>query len=210
MKKLTRQQRIRWTIILAMAVLGSSIWVWDEVIKDRVIPKRWGVVEQGEIYRSGQLSSALVEKTLAQNGIEVVVSLTGDKPNDPDHLAEQAASKKLGIDLLRFPLGGNGTGDIDHYVEAIAAMEQAKRDGKPVLVHCAAGTQRTGGVVACYQLLVEGKPRDVVLAGLKRYGWREDDNPALLPFINEHMAYLAQRLKTLGGIDHIPDPLPVL
>ena len=48
--------RTLWIIGLAVAIIGGSIWVWEDVLEDRLIPKRWGVVEAGAIYRSGQLS----------------------------------------------------------------------------------------------------------------------------------------------------------
>ena len=51
-------------IAIIVAVIGSSIWVWEEVVEDRISPKRSGVVVPGEVYRSGQLSPALVRKTL--------------------------------------------------------------------------------------------------------------------------------------------------
>lgn len=45
-----------------IAITGAGIWLWDKVIQDRIIPKRWGVVEEGKIYRSGQFSTSFVKK----------------------------------------------------------------------------------------------------------------------------------------------------
>jgi protein tyrosine/serine phosphatase len=207
--KTTKKQHIQ-RIVLAVVLIGAGFWLWHDVIQDRVIPKRWGAVEQDAIYRSGQLSAALIEGTLEKNHIKVIVSLTGDKPDDPDHIAEHEAADKLGIELLRFGLGGDGTGDIEHYAQAIAAIVEAKQEGKPVQVHCAAGTQRTGGVIACYRLLVLGDPKADVLREMRAYDWDPKDNPKLVPYINEHMHTLAMRLVELGVIESVPDPLPLL
>ncbi|MCF7975279.1 MAG: dual specificity protein phosphatase family protein [Phycisphaerae bacterium] len=207
--KTTKKQLIQ-RIVLTVVLVGAGIWLWHDVIRDRVLPKRWGTVEQGAIYRSGQLSKSLIESTLEKNHIRTIISLTGEKPDDPDHIAEKAAADKLGIELLRFGLGGDGTGDIEHYAQAIAAIVKAKQEGKPVQVHCAAGTQRTGGVIACYRLLVLGDPKADVIREMRAYDWDPKDNPKLVPYINENMHTLATRLVALGVIESVPDPLPLL
>jgi protein tyrosine/serine phosphatase len=196
--------------ILAVCLVGGGVWFWDGVVKDRVIPKRWAVVEEGRIYRSGQLSAALVKKMLQRHGIQVIVSLNGAAPQDRDQQAEQKAAEELGVELLRFPLRGDGTGDVGHYTQAVAAVAEARRQGKPVLVHCAAGAQRTGGVIACYQLLLEHLPPAEVVAEMRQHGWDPRDNPALLKYLNQNLGEIATRLREQGVIEEIPDPLPVL
>lgn len=197
-------------VILVVCIVGGGIWLWEEVIEDRVIPKRWGTVKEGSIYRSGQLSSALVERTLRNHGIEVIVDLTHELPDDRNQQAELRAAEKLGIQHVRFPLRGDGTGDITNYARAIAAVVEAERAGRRVLLHCAAGVQRTGGVLACYRLLVEGQSPKPVVKELMGHKWDPKDNPALLEYVNENLGRLAVLLQEMGVIDSIPDPLPVL
>ncbi len=206
----TNTKRIWLLVIGLMAVVGAGIWVWEDVIEDRLIPKRFGVVEQGRIYRSGQLSAALVKKVLVEHNIKVIVDLNSRQPDNPDQQAETQAADELNIRLLRFPLGGKGTGDINEYAGAITAISQAEKNKLPVLIHCAAGTQRTGGVIAAYRLFVQKKKPDLVISELKRYGWDPKDNPMLLPYLNNNMADLAILLKQSGVIDEIPQPLPQL
>ena len=55
--------RLLLTIGVIVAVIGGGIWVWEEVLEDRLIPKRFGVVVPGSIYRSGQLSPTLILTT---------------------------------------------------------------------------------------------------------------------------------------------------
>lgn len=197
-------------IILAAIVLVGAVWTWEDVVKDRVIPKRWGVVEDGLICRSGQLSASLVKRVLKQHGIRVIVDLTSEVPGDKDQQAERQAADELGIEIKRFPLGGDGTGDIEQYAGAVTAVVEARRMGKPVLVHCAAGAQRTGGTIAFYRLLVEKKPPALVVKEMARYGWDPKHDTVLLDYINEHMGELAGLLKDKGIIDEIPNPLPRL
>ncbi len=195
--------------VIVVAVIGLGIWIWD-ANKYRIFPKRFGVVEQGRIYRSGQIHADLVEKTLRKHGIQVVVSLVGPDVNDINQKAELAAVEKLGLEFNRYPLRGDGTGDLENYVKAIEAMIAAKKANEPMLVHCAAGAQRTGGAVAFYRLLVEGREPDAVYRELRRYDWRDKPGHGLLPYLNENMQAMAERLLEQGIIEEIPTPLPRL
>ena len=97
-------------LMIAVGVIACGIWLYEEVIEEYVIPDlfplRWGCVEEGSLYRSGQLSAALVEKTLKKNEIAVVIALNGDHPEHRDHEAEMRAMASLGLEFHRFPLKG--------------------------------------------------------------------------------------------------------
>ena len=196
--------------LLAVCLLGGAVWLWDDVAKDRLIPKRWAVVEGHSIYRSGQLSASLVKRTLARHGIQVIVALTFDDPNDRNQAAEKKTAAELGIELRRFPLAGDGTGDVNNYAGALAVVIQAERQGRPVLVHCASGAQRTGGVIAFYRLLIDKRPPPEVVRELRRHGWNPQRNPKLLPYLNANLGRIATILHDQGLLDEIPAPLPVL
>jgi protein tyrosine/serine phosphatase len=196
--------------VLAILLVAGSVWLWEEVLEDRIIPKRFGVVEQGQIYRSGQLHKALVEKTLRKYKIAKIVDLTGAVPGDQNQQAEIRATQDLGIERVELHLKGDGTGDIRHYVEAIAFIHDAVHQNKPVLVHCAAGAQRTGGVIAAYRMLVQKKPPSEVQHEMTNYGWRATNNPALPQYLNNNMGRLAEMLVAKGVLDEVPEPLPQL
>jgi protein tyrosine/serine phosphatase len=201
--------RRKWLLAAGLVLLvAGSIWGWTSVIRDRVIPKRFGVVEQGRIYRSGQLSAALIKKVLAEHNIRVIVDLTTNEANNPDQQVEEKAAAGLNIKILRFPLRGNGTGDVNCYVGAVTAIANAEKENLPVLVHCAAGTQRTGGVIAVYRLLVQKKDPAFVISEMKRYDWSPKGNPDLPLYLNSNMAHLAEMLKQAGVIEEIPAVIP--
>jgi protein tyrosine/serine phosphatase len=208
----SRRRRIRW-VVAVIAILIAVIAVNHQqvtALRDRFIPKRWGVVEEGKIYRSGQLSRHLVRETLEANHIQTVVDLTWDDPSELNHIAELAAISELGIERKLCPLQPDGTGDVHIYAQAVAEVARAAREGKPVLVHCAAGTQRTGGVVAFYRLLVEGKLPAFTFAEMRKYNYDPQRSPKLLKYVNEHIAEVAEDLVRDGIIERVPDPLPRL
>lgn len=196
-------------LALSVCLLGASA-VWARTLKDRFIPKRFGVVVPGEIFRSGQMSSPLVEKVLREHHIKVIVDLNGDHTGLDGIEAEQRAVRDLGIDYECYPLNGDGTGDIRQYARALERIQQATALGEPVLVHCAAGVQRTGGVVATYRLLIQHRTSASALAEMKHYGWRPTHDAILRQYVNAHMRELVDLLVTDGVIAEPPDPLPQL
>jgi protein tyrosine/serine phosphatase len=194
---------------MILLVIGGLV-AWNNGLRDRLFPKNFGVVESGQLYRSGQISHWLIEPTLKNNGIKVIVALSGHGGKQADLDAELQAANELGIDREVFPLGGDGTGQIEQYAAAIAAIDKAKKAGNPVLVHCIAGAQRTGGVIATYEMLVENKPASEAFLQMRKYGHDPTANPHLLEYLNSHMGELAKKLVERGVIARVPDPLPVL
>jgi len=207
-----KTKNIRFWVIVG--VVAFCIWLYEEVIEEYWIPDmfptKWGCVEPNSIYRSGQLSDALVERTLKKHGIQVIVALNSFSTENPWQAAEQQAADDLGIELKRFKLKGDGTGDIEHYAKTVEAIVQAKKDNKRILVHCSAGELRSGGTLACYRLLVKGDDPKDVLKEMLHYGYEPRRDTALIPFVNENMGKLSELLVEKGVIEDIPDPLPVL
>ena len=195
--------------IIALLVIGFFV-AWNNGLRDGLFAKNFGVVEPGKLYRSGQISHWQIEPTLKKNGIKVIVALSGHGGKQADLDAELKAADDLGIDREVFPLGGDGTGKVEEYAAAIALIDRSIKQGKPVLVHCIAGAQRTGGVIATYQMLVEHRPPAQAFEQMKSYGHDPSANPNLLEYLNKNMSGLARQLVTLHVIDRVPDPLPVI
>lgn len=208
----TRRQKFwqAWVIVVAcVALIGGGIGVWDAV-KYRFIPKRFGVVVPGEVYRSGQMSQYQFIPTIQKHGIDVVIDLNGVEPADVDQAAEIAAYEALGLENYRFKLEGNGTGIVKNYVNAIVTLATCHREGKSVLVHCHAGAQRTGSVVAAYRVLVLGDSPQDAYSELVSYGWDAETDQVLLLYLNGHMRHVAEQLVERGIIARVPDPIPVV
>ena len=196
----------RYQLLLLLLLIGTA-WFWAEY-KYYFIAKRFGTVVPGKIYRSGQLSATVIKRTLMRHQIRVIVDLTAVDATNPFQQTEARVAKELHIQHCRFPLRGDGTGDIHQYVDAVVAIRKATRESKPVLVHCGAGAQRTGGVVAVYRLLIEGRPIDEVVQEMTRYGWDPADDAALPDYLNRHMAQLVRWLVYCGVIERMPAELP--
>lgn len=201
-------RRTLFIIFAAVALLIGGIVLWEKRFEDRFIPRRFGTVKQGRIYRSGQISSSLIKEILVKYKIKMIVSLSADSTSNVDKASEKQIAAELGIERLVIPLDGNGTGDINNYAKAIAAIYKAQKEKKPVLVHCDAGVHRTGGVIAAYQLLVEQKDTSFVYREFARYDWDPWNDTTLMKYVNSHMKELAELLQQMGVIDSVPSPLP--
>jgi len=204
----TRSRRKVLLWLLVVIGLAATAVTWDQV-KYQFIPKRFGVVVSEKIYRSGQMDKALIEKVLRQHHIGEVVDFTGIEPDNPNQVAEAKACQELGIITHRFPLKGNGTGDPDAYVQALKLMAEAASDGRPLLVHCAAGSQRTGAAVAYFRMLIEGRPPSEAYREMAQYKWRPHHDQILAQYINDHMQEIAEKLVANGTLEKMPSPLPV-
>ncbi len=196
-------------VVLAVLMVAGGISWWSRN-KYEYVPKRFGVVVPGKIYRSGQLTERMLRKTLPKHGVTTIVDLQLNDFQDELLQGEMRFAAENGIRHFRFGLGGDGTGDVDRYVDAVATLIECERTNQPVLVHCAAGTQRTGGTVACYRLLVEGADPEAVVAELKEYEWEPEGDQELVDYLNANLPYIAEQLVKRGSLDRVPDNIPRL
>lgn len=201
------ERRLRWVrsrpvqfvglaaFALVLALVGGLV-LWNNVVRRHYLPTRFGVVEPGRLYRSGQISAELIRPTLVEYHIKLIIDLSVE--TTPDAKAECQTAADLGIKRISMFLGGSGVGNPDVYPEAIADIVRANRRGEPVLIHCQAGTQRTGGVVAVYRILIERMSEQSALAEAECYGYRQTDNPRLVAFIEHHLPEWRVRLTSEG------------
>ncbi len=198
-------------VAMTAIVVITSVWVWDECLKYRFYPKRWGVVEQEAIYRSGQLSPSVILQTLKKYDIHRVIDLTNGTPEDGiEQTAELKTIQKLNIESIKIPLCGDGTGSLANYARAVAEVHKSVKLGQPVLVHCAAGSKRTSGVLVYYLVLVKHCDPIKTVREMQRYDFGPKSSPELIRFLNRNMNEVAKRLVKAGVLDHVPEVLPLL
>lgn len=197
-------------LISVCVIIGVGVLVWEEFLEDRLVAKRWGVVEPGKIYRSGQISSHLIEPMLRENNIKKVIALNGSDLNKPYLKTEVETAQKLNVEHQVLHLIGDGTGNVDDYAEAVAELMRCEKAGKPVLVHCAAGAQRTGGVVAAYRMLVQKKTPEEAYQELLLYDWKPHKDQALINYLNQNLATLSKLLEQKVDWYEPPSTIPVI
>lgn len=198
----------RWFVfLLLVSAVGAGAFM---IHREWTAPRRWAVVVPGLVYRSGQLPANRIESVLVRHRIRTVVDLTDTRTRSADRDAEARVLAALGLRRVSAPLEGDGRGSLDSYVVAVREIRRAESSGEPVLVHCQAGTQRTGGAIAAYRMLVQSRGREEVLREMERNGWRPGRDDRLPRFLDENMAELARRLAAAGLIPAVPERLPRL
>jgi hypothetical protein len=191
-------------VVAGLLLAGGTIWLLDG--GHRLFrPKRLGVVDEGHIWRAGQIHRRLLTDVVREHGIDLVLDLARDTPGQPDEAAEGPLLERLGVERWTADdLEGDGTGNLGSYVTALQRLVDARDAGRRVLVHCAGGSERTGALVAWYRMLFEGwdGPRawDEYLAYRSRPP-RDDVHPA---YVNSHTADLVRRLEAAGVV--VPHP----
>ena len=196
-----------WPVVGVVAALGFGVLLWEEGLEGRATYKNLDQVEPG-LYRSGQVSRFSVGPALRRIDADVIVSLSPDNPENPHNVAEFEAARHMGVERHHVNLRGDGTGDPQEYVDALAHIHDAREKGKTVLVHCWAGSERTSGAAALWRVLVRGESPEDAVAEMPRYG-HDLEEGVLVDYLNDNVAAIAAGLVERGVIDRVPDPLPV-
>lgn len=153
-------------VILASA--GAAVGLISRDHPSRRNWDHWDVVKPGILYRSGQLTSDQLAQAIKTYGIKTVVNF---QLLDAKLSAERELTESLGAEFVNLPMPGDGFGEEHQFREALEAMDDPDR--RPVLVHCARGTCRTGASVALYRYERDGWTIKDVSAEMRRQTYRD-------------------------------------
>jgi hypothetical protein len=118
----------------------------------------------GRVYRSAQMSRQKLERTIAEKKIRTVINLRGCCPNMPWYLNEARATHATSISQEDITLSAKR---YPHPGEIARLIEVFDHTDYPVILHCAAGADRTGLAAAIALLLLT----DRGLAAARRQLW---------------------------------------
>lgn len=143
--------------------------------------RNFRVVEDGVLYRSGQLTPAGLAAVIDDYGIKTVVSLrTSRDPGGPNPDAWEedvcAARKLTHLRLIPKVWGADEKGEIpaDANVRRFVDVT-ADPANHPVLVHCFAGIHRTGTLVAVFRMERHRWPSDRAIDEMEFCGFDPED-----------------------------------
>ena len=163
----TRTQRrtaAAFAVVIIAAGAGSFLW-----LRGSILPKRFGVVAPGRLYRCGEITPTQLEQVANEHGIRTVLSLLN--PDVPESIAERQAAERLGLCWVNVPLPGDGA-SMPEEREIIKAV-LFDTDAAPLLVHCAAGVNRTGLAIGMYRIHQQSWSVEQVLAEMREYGFED-------------------------------------
>jgi protein tyrosine/serine phosphatase len=186
-------------ILLIAALVFMGAWAARFNLRDNAIPRNFGVVDEGKVYRSGRLTPAATREIVQRHSVKTVIDFGAYQPGSVQERIAQQTAEALGVNRFRFSLHGDGTGDPMQYVYALRLM--AKPELQPVLIHCAAGAQRTSACVMFYRDIYQGKPISETYE--ESFEFKHDDrrNPELRPYVQQWSERIKQAVKTGGEIE---------
>jgi hypothetical protein len=135
-------------------------------VADQVVWERFDAVKPGVLYRSGQLRPDQLRAAIERYGIRTVVNF---QVRDRSLIEEEALVRSLGGHFVNLPMPGDGFGDEAQFREVLALADDPGK--RPILIHCAAGTCRTGAAVAMYRFERDGWTIDDVSAEMTRQAY---------------------------------------
>lgn len=195
---------------MAAAVgVGAAALFWKEAVWSNLSAKRFAVVEPGKIYRSGKATPNALRRMHEAYGIRTIVDLGAYPEGSPEDVREARAAESLGIDRVRFDLAGDSTGNANAYVVALRMMTDPAR--QPVLVHCGAGTERTGCAVVLYRHIMQGVSIDDAYLEAQAAGHRPGTNHALRGTLDRWADPIERAYRDgtqIPGIATVPEPPP--
>ncbi len=180
--------------LLITGVVALGVLAWVHVVAPNLSPKNFGVVVEGQLYRSGELTPRAFQQIANDRGVRTVVDLGAHHLGSPSERREERTLRALGVDRVSLRLFGDAQGDPNEYVRALRVMTDPQR--APVLVHCAAGAQRTGAAVAFYRIIFEEAALDEAMQDAQRFGHDPADNPRLREMLETWTEPIRQSLAT--------------
>ncbi|MDP2598424.1 MAG: tyrosine-protein phosphatase [Candidatus Liptonbacteria bacterium] len=187
-----RRQAVWWHVIdnfRSHRVSVFGIPLWKERIsysqetrtlryRDEQNRHNFGVVDPGKLYRSAQPSTKFLEALARDHGVKTVINLRGETLN-----SEKMAAERLDLNMIEIPMSANESPTGAAVERFLAIAEDPKY--QPVLLHCRAGSDRTGLLAAIYRMRVQRWRREDALAEMKRYGYLKFMHPRLIKNISE-------------------------
>jgi protein tyrosine/serine phosphatase len=185
-------------LIVGVCALGALFVRYH--VRDHVWPRNFGVVEEGRIYRAGRQTPAMMARLVREHGIKTIVDLGNVAPGSVESARWDGVAKALGVERFNFLLWGDGTGDPNQYVEALMVVNDPAR--QPVLVHCAAGAQRTSACTIFYRANVQGWPIDKAIEEAGEFRHDQARNPNLRRYVERWNQAIGESLKSGARIPY--------
>lgn len=177
--------------LFVLASLGAAGWLVVLDRQNRLVWDHWDVVKPGILYRSGQLAGDQLTEAVRRYGIRTVVNFQfGGKEME----AERSLARRLGVGFVNLPMPGDGFGEEAQFRKVLELTDDPAR--RPVLVHCARGTCRTGSAVAMYRFERDGWTIEDVADEMKRQTYRDGFIPGYIYAMVKMRPSLALRAPT--------------
>jgi protein tyrosine/serine phosphatase len=126
------------------------------------------VVEDGLVFRAAQLNGSRLASLLETYGIKSVINLRGENHGSVWYEDEIAVTASHGVSHFDVRMSALNEPSDELVAQLIETLRLAPR---PILIHCASGSDRTGLASALYEKFIERRSTDVASRQISfRYG----------------------------------------
>jgi len=178
--------RVVFGLCIVTLLVGGPLWYRSQHSRTY---RNFRVVENGVLYRCGQLNVAGLKRLIHDYGIKTIVSLRdGEKATDMEE--EAFITKKTDLNFVRIQprKWWSDTGPVP--AEEGLAEFRAVLDNKanyPVLIHCLAGVHRTGAFCAVARMDYWGWSNADAIQEMKNMGYSIfDQHQDIKKFLEEY------------------------
>ena len=151
-------------------------------------PKNFYEVDEGKLYRSGQLNGYTLKRKIKELDLQTVVNLRG--ADNRHYKKEKKVCEELGVDHFTFEFGKALSNP-----EMINQVLDIYENGEyPIYVHCSAGKNRAAMASALYVLQNEEGFDDVIdqlrnPKFFKKHDHPYRENPKIVDFFREYYGF---------------------
>ncbi|HET6514179.1 MAG TPA: dual specificity protein phosphatase family protein [Thermodesulfovibrionales bacterium] len=131
-------------VILLLFPAGYFVFLWEQ--------GNFHQITAGEAYRSAQLSGDEFAYYIKKYHIRSILNLRGENRNERWYEDEIKVSKDYNIMHYDIPLSADREPAEEHVQKLLAIFKTAPR---PILIHCKAGSDRSGLVAAMWKVIVD-------------------------------------------------------
>jgi protein tyrosine/serine phosphatase len=160
--------RARHAIIIAFLGTGMPCAIYATYCGLLAANGNFHTVKAGQLYRSAQLDKAEFSKVIENYHIKSVLNLRGPNPESTWYKDELAAMREHAVDHYDVGISAHQPPTAEQMARILRILRTA---AKPILIHCKAGSDRTGLVAALYRYAIEGEPAEQAASELSlRFG----------------------------------------
>ncbi len=143
------------------------------------------------IYRSAQLDSNELSKLIRDKDIDIVLNLRGEFKGADWYEAEKATCTKLGVQHIDVGLSMTEAPSKKNLLKILEILKESKEKKQDLLIHCRAGSDRTGLISSIARISLYGESTDeAMLKGLNLvYGHLPDPGSVLELILREYKPY---------------------
>jgi hypothetical protein len=182
------------SVIVGLALVASVIAgpVWFAVYQLHQ-QRNFKVVQEGVLYRSGQMTVDGLRRAVHDYGIRTIITLRD--PLDPSRAdtdrQEEEFCTKEDVQFVRLPPRGwadtpYGPAPVEENMQQFLRVLRDPRN-QPVLLHCFAGIHRTGAYCAVYRMEFERWTNEQAMAELRSCGYSQlDEQEDVLGYLERY------------------------